>query len=324
MAFYANGKMQPMLTVIVAFSDHQGSSVTVSDDELKNAISFYLKSNDAQIIKDKDCSYGSNCWGYTYNENDYAHQIGNVNINNKILPNSKVFSTASNKLTTWLYSNEVAQHREVCAQIKFSDGRTYDSCDYPYDESAIYQGVEKKVYGVSEFADLGEGEKVWEDAGDGFYFSKAEMRNFYITPKDTSVILTKVAMDNWEESNNDQVFLDDQWLGCNANCTNGVKSVKGYIFEPGSERTVSDPFEWNSAANAGRTATWPVNQRLRSVTLSQLLYSNNSTSHDDTQKEYRFTAFDQYGNPAPLRLTYPKSDYPQQEWDYTTWNLVNQ
>lgn len=324
MAFYANGKMQSMLTVIVAFSDHQGSPVTVSDDELKNALSFYLKSNNAQIVKDKDCSYGSNCWGYTYNENDYEHQIGDVNFNAKNLPNSKVFSTASNKIITWLYGNETSQYRQVCAQIKFSDGRTYDSCAYPYDENAIYQGVQEKVYSASEFADIGEGEKVWEEAGDGYYFDKAEIRNFYITPIDTSVTMTKVAMDNWEESNNDQVFLDDQWLGCYGDCPNGFKSVKGYIFEPGTERTVSDEYVWNSAANAGRTATWTVNQQLRSVTLSQLLYSNDDTLLNDTQNEYRFTAFDQYGNKAPLKLTYPKSDFQNQVWDYTKWNLVNQ
>jgi hypothetical protein len=323
MPFYANARMQSKLTVTVAFTDDQGSAVTVSDDDLKGAISFYLKSNDAQIIKDKDCSYGSNCWGYTYNENDYAHQIGNVNTNTENLPNSKVFSTASNKIITWLYSNEVSQYREVCAQIKFSDGHTYDSCDYPYDENAIYQGVQKKVYDVSAFADIGEGEKVWESAGD-FYFKPAEMRNFYITPKDPSVTLTKVAMNNWEESNTDQMFLDDEWLGCNADCPKNAKSVTGYIFVPGTERTVTVDFDWNSAANAGQTATWPVNKQLRSITLSQLLYSSNGTAAEDNKKEYRFTAFDQYGNPAFLKLTYPKSDYSQQDWDYTTWILVNQ
>ncbi|PKQ77574.1 hypothetical protein, partial [Aeromonas sobria] len=258
MPFYANARMQSKLTVTVAFTDDQGSAVTVSDDDLKGAISFYLKSNDAQIIKDKDCSYGSNCWGYTYNENDYAHQIGNVNTNTENLPNSKVFSTASNKIITWLYSNEVSQYREVCAQIKFSDGHTYDSCDYPYDENAIYQGVQARVYNASDFAEIGEGEIVWQDAGDGFYFEKAEMRNFYITPIDTSVTLTKVAMDNLEESNNDKVFLNDKWLGCYDDCPNGFQSVKGYIFEPGPERTVEDEYMYSTAAGEGRVATWTV------------------------------------------------------------------
>lgn len=324
MAFYANGRMQSQLAVTVAFSDKYGSPVTVSDDELKNALSLYLKSNNTPLVKDKDCSYERNCWGYTYNENGYAHQIGNVYLSAENLPSSKIFSTASNKLIAWVYGNETAQYRQVCAQIKFSDGKSYDSCAYPYDENAIYQGVQEEVYSASEFAEIGEGEKVWEDAGDGFYFDKAEVRNFYITPNDSSVTMTKVAMDNWEESNNDKVFLNDQWLGCYGDCPNGFRSVKGYIFEPGIERTVSDEYVWNSAADEGRTATWTVNQKLRSVTLSQLLYSHNNTSINDTQKEYRFTAFDQYGNKAPLKLIYPESAFPEQEWDYTKWDLVNQ
>ncbi|CAH1531751.1 conserved exported hypothetical protein [Vibrio jasicida] len=324
MAFYANGKMQSKLNVTIAFSDQYGSPVTVTDDEVKDSISFYLKSNGVQLVEDIDCSYESNCWGYTYNENDYAHQIGGVYLNEDSLPNSKVSTTASNRLTAWVYSNETAQYRQVCALVKFSDGSDYDSCEYPYDENAIYQGLEEKIYSASEFTDIGEGTKVWEDAGDDFYFSKAEIRNFYITPIDTSFAMTKVAMDSWEESHNDEVFLDDRWLGCYGDCPDGIKSVKGYIFVPGSQRTVSDEFECNSAADECRTATWTVNQTLRSVTLSQLLYSHNNTSINDTQREYRFTAFDQYGNRAPLKLTYPESEFPDQDWDYTQWNLVNQ
>ena len=325
MPFYANGKMQSKLNVTVAFADRYGQPVTVSNDEVKNSISFYLKSNDVQLGRDKDCSYGRDCWGYTYNENDYAHQISGAYRSAESLPNSRVLSTASNKLTAWVYGNETAQYRQVCAQIEFEGGNVYDSCAYPYDESALYQGVQPKEYSASEFADIGTGERVWKDDGDGFYFEKAEIRNFYITPTDTSITMTKVAMDNWEESNNDKVFLRDEWLGCYGDCPNGFRSVKGYIFEPGRERTVSDEYVWNSAAGQGRTATWRVNQKLRSVTLSQLLFSGN-TSINDSQNEYRFTAYDQYGNKARLKLTYPQSQFSGggQKWDYTKWNLVNQ
>lgn len=324
MPFYANGKMQSKLNVTVAFSDNYGSPVDVSDDELKNAISFYLKNSDVQLGKDKDCSYGRDCWGFTYNENDYAHQISGAYKYEDSLPSSQILSTTSNKLTAWIYSNEIANFRQVCAQITFDDGTVYDSCASPFDEHALYNAVQPKVYDASEFSDIGEGEKVWEDAGDGFYFEKAEMRNFYITPKDTSITMFKVAMDNGDESNNDKVFLNDQWLGC-YDCPNDVRSVKGYIFEPGTERTVSDEYVWNSAAGEGRTATWRVNQKLRSITLSQLLFSGN-TSINDYQNEYRFTVFDQYGNKAPLKLTYPQSEFTGggQQWDYTKWFLVNQ
>lgn len=324
MAFYANGRMQSQLAVTVAFTDKYGSPVTVSDDELKDALSLYLKNNNSPLIKDKDCSYERNCWGYTYNENDYMHQINGIYSNAENLPSSRILSVASNKLITWVYGNETSQFRQVCAKIMFSDGESYDSCAYPYDENAIYQGIQERIYSSSEFAEIGEGEKVWEDAGDGFYFDKAEMRNFYITPNDPSVTMTQVAMDNWEEANNDEVFLNDQWLGCYGDCPNGFRSVKGYIFKPGTERVVSDEYVWSSAANEGRTATWTVNQKLRSVTLSQLLYSHNNTAINDTQKEYRFTAFDQYGNKAPLKLTYPESTFPEQAWDYTKWILSNQ
>ena len=117
MPFYANGKMQSKLNVTVAFADRYGQPVTVSNDEVKNSISFYLKSNDVQLGRDKDCRYGRDCWGYTYNENDYAHQISGMYRGAESLPNSRVLSTASNKLTAWVYGNEIAQYRQVCAQL---------------------------------------------------------------------------------------------------------------------------------------------------------------------------------------------------------------
>ncbi|WP_101348415.1 hypothetical protein, partial [Aeromonas sobria] len=258
MAFYANGRMQSKLVVSVAFSNSNGASVAVSDDELRDALSLYLKNNDTSLVKDKDCRYERNCWGYTYNENDYEHQISNIYRSNENKPSSRVLSTASNRLSAWVYGKEIAQYRQVCAKIKFNDGRIYDSCAFPYDENAIYQGVQERIYNASDFAEIGEGELVWQDAGDGFYFEKAEMRNFYITPIDTSVTLTKVAMDNLEESNNDKVFLNDKWLGCYDDCPNGFQSVKGYIFEPGPERTVEDEYMYSTAAGEGRVATWTV------------------------------------------------------------------
>ncbi|PSV20624.1 hypothetical protein C0W44_11480 [Photobacterium leiognathi subsp. mandapamensis] len=325
MMFYANGRMQSKLNINIAFADKYGTPVSVSNDEVKNALSFYIKNNDTQLGRDKDCTYGSNCWGFSYNENSYAHQINSVHRSADNLPNSRILSNASNKLTAWVYSNETAQYRQICAKVRFTDGTAFDSCEHPRDENALYQSIQPKVYGAAEFADIGQGEKVWEDAGDGFYFEKAEVRNFYITPLDTSVTMTKVAMDNNHESDNNYVFLNDQWLGCYGDCPNGFRSVKGYIFEPGRERTVSDEYVWNTAAGEGRTATWRINQRLRSVTLSQLLFSGN-TSINDSQKEYRFTAFDQYGNPARLKLTYPLNDSSNgnQKWDYTKWQLTNQ
>lgn len=326
MAFYANGKMQSKLNVTVEFSNSSGQPVTVNDDELKTALSFYLKSDNTPLGLDRDCSYQRDCWGYTYNENDYVHQISSVSLNAENLSVSKVSSKASNKLTAWVYGTETAQYRQVCALIKFSDGNSYDSCAYPYDENAIYQGVQAKVYTASDFEDIGQGELVWEDKGDGFYFEKAEVRNFYITPKDASFTLIKVATDNFEESDSDYVFLDDRWLGCfDCGPNRGFRSAKGFIFVPGTERNIEDEYVWNSVVGAGRTATWTVNQRRRSVTLSQLLYSTNDTETNDSQREYRFVAFDQYGNEAALKLTYPKSQFSDhQEWDYTTWILSSQ
>lgn len=326
MPFYANARMQSKLTVTVAFTDDQGSAVTVSDDDLKGALSFYLQNDPGTNIPlDRNCSDWTDCWSYTYNENDYEHQIATMNLNAEKLPSSKMLSTPSNTLTAWLSSNEIAVSRNVCARIKFSGERTYDSCEFPFEENAIYKTIAEKIYSASDFVDLGEGVIAWEEENvDNFYFYKAEVRNFYLTAKDTSVTMTKVAMDNWDESNYDLEFLNDQWLGCYGNCPNEFKSVKGYIFEPGSKRMYSEEYVFNTAVGEGRTATWSVNDRLRSVTLSKLLYTSDTTATNDTQSEYLFTAFDQYGNKAPLKLTYPESTFPDQEWDYTQWNLVNQ
>lgn len=331
MPFYANGRMQSKLSVSVSFADSYGRPVTVSKSDLEGAISFYLKNSGQELGKDKDCSYGRGCWGYTLNPNDYSHQMGSSYGYSKTLPTSRV-SASDTKLTAWVYSNEVAQYREVCMKVKFDagsqyDNNYYDSCAFPNESSAFYQSVQPKSYSATDFSELGEGELVWEEANaDGFYFDKAEMRNFYVTPKDTSVQLVQVAMDNFDESDSDKVFLNDEWLGCYSDCPDDNRSVKGYIFVPGSERNVSDEYVWNSAAGEGRTAVWRVNQQLRSVTLSKLLYSNNATSNNDSQKEYRFTVFDQYGNKGPLKLTYPQSDFTGggQKWDYTRWTLVSQ
>ena len=305
--------------------------MTVSKSDLEGAISFYLKNSGQELGKDKDCSYGRGCWGYTLNPNDYSHQMGSSYGYSKTLPTSRV-SASDTKLTAWVYSNEVAQYREVCMKVKFDagsqyDNNYYDSCAFPNESSAFYQSVQPKSYSAADFSELGEGEVVWEEANaDGFYFDKAEMRNFYVTPKDTSVQLVQVAMDNFDESDSDKVFLNDEWLGCYSDCPDDNRSVKGYIFVPGSERKVSDEYVWNSAAGEGRTAVWRVNQQLRSVTLSKLLYSNNGTSNNDSQKEYRFTVFDQYGNKGPLKLIYPQSEFTGggQKWDYTRWTLVSQ
>ena len=331
MPFYANGRMQSKLSVSVSFADSYGRPVTVSKSDLEGAISFYLKNSGQELGKDKDCSYGRGCWGYTLNPNDYSHQMGSNYGYSKTLPTSRV-SASDTKLTAWVYSNEVAQYREVCMKVKFDagsqyDSNYYDSCAFPNESSAFYQSVQPKFYSAADFSDLGEGELVWEEANaDGFYFDKAEMRNFYVTPKDTSVQLVQVAMDNFDESDSDKVFLNDEWLGCYSDCPDDNRSVKGYIFVPGSERKVSDEYVWNSAAGEGRTAVWRVNQQLRAVTLSKLLYSNNGTSNNDSQKEYRFTVFDQYGNKGPLKLIYPQSEFTGggQKWDYTRWILVSQ
>ncbi|CAH7249299.1 conserved exported hypothetical protein [Vibrio chagasii] len=331
MPFYANGRMQSKLSVSVSFADSDGRPVTVSKSDLEGAISFYLKNSGQELGKDKDCSYGRGCWGYTLNPNDYSHQMGSSYGYSKTLPTSRV-SASDTKLTAWVYSNEVAQYREVCMKVKFDagsqyDNNYYDSCAFPNESTAFYQSVQPKSYSAADFSELGEGELVWEEANaDGFYFDKAEMRNFYVTPKDTSVQLVQVAMDNFDESDSDKVFLNDEWLGCYSDCPDDNRSVKGYIFVPGSERNVSDEYVWNSAAGEGRTAVWRVNQQLRSVTLSKLLYSNNATSNNDSQKEYRFTVFDQYGNKGPLKLTYPQSEFTGdgQKWDYTRWTLVSQ
>lgn len=327
MPFFANGKMQSKLNVTVSISDGYGNPVSVNDEEVRNSLSFYIKSTHVELSKDQDCSYRRDCWGYTYSENDYVHQMGTSYQYAQSLPTSRLLSTPQNLITAWVYSTEVAQYRAVCARIQFDNDTTYDSCAHPYDENAIYQSVQPVVYTANDFAELGEGEKVWEEEDfEDFYFSYAEVRNFYITPIDPSLRLVKVSTDNWQESNHDNEFLNDQWLGCYSDCPEGFKSVKGFLFTPGQERTVTHEYVWNSAAGESRTAKWRVNQKLRSVTFSKLLYSNNNTSQNDTQSEYRFIAFDQYGNKAPLKLTYPESEFTDggQRWDYTQWNLVSQ
>ena len=327
MPFFANGKMQSKLNVTVSFSDNYGNPVSVNDEEVKSAISFYIKSSNIELTQDQDCSYSRDCWGYTYSENDYVHQMGTSYQYTKSLATSRILSDPSNQITAWIYGTEVAQYRAVCARIKFDNNTQYDSCAYPYNENAIYQAIQPVVYTATDFTELGEGEKVWEEEDyDDFYFSYAEIRNFYITPNDPSLRLVKVSSDNWQESNQDKEFLNDQWLGCYSDCPGGFKSVKGFLFTPSKERTVTNEYVWNSAAGESRTAKWKVNQKLRSVTLSKLLYSNNNMSQNDTQNEYRFIAFDQYGNKAPLKLTYPESEFSDngQPWDYTQWILVNQ
>lgn len=327
MPFFANGRMQSRLNVTVSFTDEDGNDLSVSDDEVKSALSFYIKTTNDELTKDQDCSGTLNCWGFTFNENDYVHQMGTSYSYAQSLPTSHLSSNPQNLITAWIYGTEVAQFRAVCARITFDDNTTYDTCANPRDENAIYQAVQPVVYTANDFAELGEGEKVWEEEDyDEFYFEYAEVRNFYITPNDPSLKLVKVSIDNGHESNQDNEFLNDTWLGCYADCPEGFKSVKGFLFTPGQERTVTHDYVWNNAVQEGRTAEWRVNQKLRSVTLSKLLYSIQDISQNDTQSEYRFTAFDQYGNKAPLKLTYPESEFTNggQEWDYTQWNLVSQ
>ncbi|AUI86311.1 hypothetical protein BS333_07860 [Vibrio azureus] len=327
MPFFANGRMQSKLNISASFGDQYGSPVNVSTDELKASISFYLKGDGRLLTQDRDCTFGINCWGFTYTPNEYAHQMGASSGYGRTLPHSRIGSPNTTKLTAWVYTNEIAQFRQVCAQIKFDGGKVYDSCQHPQNESAIYQSVEPKVYNITEFADIGMGEEVWKETNyDDFYFYPAVIRNFYITPMDTSVKLVNVSVDNDDEAQRDQLFLNDTWLGCLPPCDDAFRSVKGYIFKPGSERTVSDQYVFNSAAGEGRTATWRVNQKLRSLTISQLLYSNISSNTEEKQQEYRFTAFDQYGNKAPLKIVYPLSSHNGggQKWDYTKWFLAAQ
>ncbi|PNQ62833.1 hypothetical protein C1141_10440, partial [Vibrio agarivorans] len=327
MPFFANGRMQSKLNISVSFGDNYATPVNVTTDDLKSSLSFYLKSDGRLLTQDKDCTYGSNCWGYTYTPNQYAHQMGASSGFSRTLPHSRISTADTSRLSAWVYTNEIAQFRQICAQIKFEGGKVYDSCQHPQNETAMYQSVEPKIYNITDFADIGTGEEVWHETRyDDFYFYKATIRNFYITPLKSKVQLVDVAMDNDDEAEQDQLFLNDSWLGCMQNCKDDIRSVKGYIFKPGSERTVSEQYVFNSSAGEGRTATWRVNQKRRSITISQLLYSNISSNTEEKQQEYRFTAFDQYGNKAPLKIVYPLSSYEggNQKWDYTTWFLAAQ
>lgn len=338
MPLYANGRMQSKLLVDIDFVDSNGNPVEVFDVTLKDNIVFYYKNaGQRRTISESQCNYGidEDCWAVTYYENKYEHQLPV----NKSIPKSEaqLFHEASNRsnrsnrsnhLTAWLSTTEVAEYREICAVVAFSDGKTFDSCEFPYDEKAIYRAVTPKTYSVNDFNPFPAPQSPELENALVYQKDNVFIFNFYVTPIDTSIRLIDFS---WHESgfNLDARFLRDNNVykcGGTSSASNPC-IIDGIASYPSAERdqylTVYSPSGTPSAI------TFKVNQVARSVTFTKAVSvaaggGNYGYEIDPEQSSYRFYVWDQYGNRTALKISYPRFDQNGQTWNYDQWILANQ
>lgn len=330
-AFYANGRMQSKLLVDVDIVDSSGNPVILVPEDLYNSIELYYQqgSSGVNIEKLKDCTRSSDCWGVTpLLDNTFLHQTPSSLSREEDAPLTNA-SEKSTHLDLWLTSTEVAEFRKICAKIKFnpaskgSEPRIYDSCQYPQDESAIYQTITPKTYSINDFkrfSDPGQYEQV---SNEGNYLGW----NYYITPIDSSVSLTFVTKENYSSFDTwDIVFLYNK---SSISTSLVVFDTQGFIYKPGMKKDVMAGWLINGH---NYYQQYIINQKPGSVTVSQavLKSSRNDTVNyltgsvqsnpdSDGSQPYRFFVYDQYGNPARLKITYPGTSGFGSIWSLDAW-----
>ncbi|MEN3788686.1 hypothetical protein ABDZ30_21305 [Aeromonas veronii] len=331
MPLYANGKMQSKLLVDIDFVDSQGSPVEVPVATLKDNIVFYYKKGGQRWgIAEELCTYGidEDCWQVTYTENKYEHQLPV----NKSIPKSEAqsFNQSSNRsshLTAWLSTTEVAEYRQVCAIVVFTDGKSFDSCAYPYDENAIYRAVTPKEYSVNDFNPFPAPGS--DDLNNALVYQKENVFifNFYVTPIDTSIRLLDYSWSQYDVYSDKHFLRDNNVYKCGGTSSASAPCIiDGLASYPGVERDQS--LTVYSQTGNPSTATFKVNQVARSVTftkaVSVAVRGSYGNQIDPEQSSHRFYVWDQYGNRAALKISYPRFDQNGQVWNYDEWILANQ
>jgi hypothetical protein len=332
-AFYANGRMQSKLLVDVDIIDSSGNPVVLLPEVLYGSIELYYQQGSSSITieKQKDCTHSSNCWGVTPLMDDtFLHQPPLSLSREEDALDSFPLTNASAKSThldLWLTSTEVAEFRKICAKIKFNptstggEPRVYDSCQYPQDESAIYQVITPKTYSINDFKRFNDPGQSQQVSNNGSFTGW----NYYITPIDSSVSLTYVTKENYSSYDpRDIIYLFNQRNDVYINYY-----TQGFIYEPGEQREVAAGWLIN---DVGYNQLYDINQKPGSVTVTQAMlqsYNVNTVNYltasvsgnpeSDGSQPYRFFVYDQYGNPARLKITYPNGVSTSNSWALDVW-----
>lgn len=341
--FYANGRMQSKLLVDVDIVDSSGCPVVLLPQFLYESIEFYYKqgSSGITIEKLKDCTHSSNCWGVSPLLDDtFLHQPPlsmsgeEGGLDSFPLTNASAKST---HLDLWLTSTEVAEYRKICAKIKFNpastgdEPRVYDSCEFPQDESAIYQTITPRIYSINDFkkfSDPGQQEMVSNYNLPAAYFYGW---NYYITPIDSSVSLTYVTKENYSSYDPRDILYLFNPRSFSVSPPGGVGeqwSVQGFIYEPDRQREVAagwliDDVAYHQLYNINQkpgsvTVTQARIQTYQSATVNYKTASVSGVPDSDGSQPYRFFVYDQYGNPARLKITYPNG-VDSHDWQLDAW-----
>lgn len=330
MPLYANGKMQSKLLVDIDFVDSAWQPVQVEDATLKKNIVFYYKNGDQRMgIGESQCIYGidEDCWALTYTENKYEHQLP---VSKSISKNeAKSFhqsSNRSNHLTAWLSTTEIAEYRQICAIVVFSDGNNFDSCaSSGSDEYAIYRGVTPKAYSANDFQPFPEPGSNELNNALVYQNENVFVFNYYVTPIDTNIRLLDYSWNQYDHSSDKHFLRDNNVYECGGPSKDPC-IIDGLASYPGVERdqyiTVYSP------SGDQRSAIFKVNQVARSVTFSKAISAAVRGSYgveiDPQQSSHPFYVWDQYGNRAALKISYPRFDQNGQTWNYDQWILADQ